>query len=180
IVAFFCVSVAETLVGHPVFEKFRFYAAITLAAGGIIGWFVGRVVASRRQLRNEERRFVLFDLRYWGSMLVVLGVITVFIRPLRSKDADKPLAVVPPPRKPQPVLVVAKTPEPPPPAPPKPVVFPALKIQGLIFRTSTPYAIINGQSYTVGDHLGDVVVRAIDRTSVMIEREGEMKVLTLN
>jgi hypothetical protein len=181
IVAFFCVSVSETLVGHPIFEMFRPYAAIVLGVAGIGGWFLGRALGARRRVQNEEQRFVLFDLRYWGPMFVILGIITVFIRPLRTQESSKPLvaAPLPPPKKAEPAVVVANVPVPPV-VPPKPVTFPPLKIQGVIFGSSTPYAIINGQSYTVGDHLGDVVVRAIDRSSVMIELGGEMKVLTLN
>ena len=59
-------------------------------------------------------------------------------------------------------------------------VFPPLKMQGVIYRHTKPFVILNGQSYTIGDRLGGVVVRAIDRTSVKLELAGETKVLTLN
>jgi hypothetical protein len=180
IIAAFCVSVSETLVGNPLFESLRPYAAGALAITGIIAWFVGRSLGERRRARGEEARFVLFDLRYWGPMFVILGVITLFIWEIRTRDTGKPVATAPPKKKVEQVAVVKK-PEPPSPPPVvKPVVFPAMKIQGVIFRSSAPYAIINGQSYTIGDHLGDVVVKAIDRSGVMLELGGELKVLTLN
>ena len=181
IIAAFCISVSETLVGHPVFEASRFYAAGAFVAAGVVSWFVGRTLADRRKNRDEEARFVLFDFRYWGPMFVVLGVITIFIRPIRTQEASKPVAVAAPPKTPAPAVVATK-PEakPEPPIPSKPVVFPAMKIQGVIYRAAAPFAIINGQSYTIGDHVGNVVVKAIDRTSVLVELDGEMKVLTLN
>jgi type II secretory pathway component PulC len=81
------------------------------------------------------------------------------------------------PRKQEPPPV--KKPEPPPivKAPP---AFPKMKMQGVIFREAQPFVILNGESYTVGDHVGEVVVRAIDRTSVLLELEGQVKVLTIN
>ncbi len=178
IIAAFCVSVSETLVGHPLFEAYRLHSAGALVAAGIAGWFAGRALANRKRSREEEARFVLFDLRYWGPMFVILGVITIFIFPLRTRETAKPLALAPPAKKAEPVVVAVKKLDPP--APPKAVVFPVLKIQGVIFRTTAPYVIINGQSYTVGDHVGEVVVKAIDRTSVMVELGGEFKVLTMN
>lgn len=180
IVAAFCISVSETLVGHPAFEASRPYAAGALVVAGVISWFVGRTLATRRQQRQEESKFVLFDFRYWGPMFVALGVITLFIRPLRTQEI-KPVVASAPAKKPAPVAPapVVKPPEPAPVAA-KPVVFPPMKVQGVIFRQTAPYAIINGQSYTVGDHLGDVVVREIQRSSVMVELGGEVKVLPFN
>ena len=55
-----------------------------------------------------------------------------------------------------------------------------MKIQGVIVREDSSFAIINGKSYSVGDHVGEVVVRAIDRESVEVELNGEIKLLTIN
>lgn len=178
IIAAFCIGVSETLVGNPVFEASRPYAAGALAVLGIIAWFLGRKLADRRAARPDETRFVLFDFRYWGPMFVILGVITLFIREIRMREVPKALAAAPPKKKVEQVVVKAE-PEPTN-APPKRVVFPAMKVQGVFYRSSTPSAIINGQSYNVGDHLGEVVVKAIDRTSVLVELGGEVRVLTLN
>jgi hypothetical protein len=183
IVAVFCISVAETLVGTPGFEHHREYIAATLAAAGIGAWFIGRYLGRKHRVPETENaetvsanRFVLIDLRYWGPMLLVLGVITLFIRPLRQ---TKEVASAAPAPVPKPVLVV-EAPKPETPAPKGPVLFPTLKMQGVFFRETRPFAIINGHSYAVGDHVGDVIVKAIDRTSVMLELAGELKLLTLN
>jgi hypothetical protein len=180
IVAVFCITVAELLVGKPMFEAYRPHLAIALGVAGAICWFIGRAIASRDTgEENAPRRFVLVDMRYWGPILVALGIITVFIRPLRFSETPKPSAVSKPaPKKP---AEVVKQPEPTnAPVAKRPPVFPELKMQGVIYRATQPFVILNGQSYTIGDRLGDVHVRSIDRSSVMLELEGEMKVLTLN
>jgi hypothetical protein len=180
ILAMFCITVAETLVGKPMFENYRAHAAIALGVAGAICWFIGRAIAARdSQNEDAPRRFVLTDLRYWGPMLLALGITTVFIRPLRFDGQEKPTVVAkpapkklaePPPKTPEPTIAVVKT----------PLAFPPLKMQGVIYRETKPWVILNGQSYTVGDRLGPVLVRAIDRSSVMLELDGEMKVLTIN
>ena len=184
IVAVFCISVAETLVGKPLFEQNRHYVAAVLVAAGVAAWFVGRHLGDRRRatanvLSDEEtssRSFVLLDLRYWGPMLLALGVITLFIRPLRAaptvaaapRREPPKVAVVAPPRAPEPVKTNA------------PVRFPPLKMQGVIFREDHPFAIINGQSYTIGDHVGQVEIKSIDRSGVVLELSGQVKLLSLN
>lgn len=177
VLAVFSVTLAETLVGIPLFEAYRPHAAVGLGVVGAIAWFIGRTLASRR--RSDSKSFLLFDLRYWGPVLVAFGVITLFIRPLRHEKPAKPTPVAQP--KPRPAApVVAQKPVEPAPEPAKPAVFPPLKMQGVIFKESKPVAIINGQSYSVGDSLGgEVLVRAIQRDSVMLELAGEMKVLTV-
>jgi hypothetical protein len=181
IVAIFCISVAEALVGKSAFEQHREYVAGALAIAGVAAWFIGRHFDEKRRAAHRDsqpRRFVLFDLKYWGPMLLVLGVITLFIRPLRKANVE----VVQAPPKPAPKLVVKaeKPKEPEPPKPKAPVVFPALKMQGVFFRERRPFAIINGESYAVGDRLGDVTIKAIGRTTVTLELSGEQKLLTLN
>lgn len=186
IVAFFCVAVAETLVGKPVFEENRMYIAAVFTAAGVVAWFLGRYFGARKreaQKENEEddeitvtAQFVLFDLRYWGPMLMTLGVIALFIRPLRQEKIEVATPVRPPVKQ---AVVVVAAPLPEPVKPKAPVVFPVLKMQGVIFRETEPYAIINGQSYAVGDRLGEVTVKSIDRTGVVLELSGELKMLTL-
>jgi hypothetical protein len=185
IVAFFCIVVAETIVGKSVFEQNRMYIAGVFVAAGVAAWFIGRHLGKKKPKQDDEEglaaRFLLFDLRYWGPMLVTLGVITLFIRPLRQQEVEVAHAPTPPPVKKVVAAVV------PPPAPPKPeplkpkdpVSFPELKMQGLFLNEKIPYAIINGQSYAVGDHLGEITIKAIDRTGVMLELSGELKMLTL-
>jgi type II secretory pathway component PulC len=192
IVAAFCVTMAETLVGKPIFENNRFYIAAALASAGvvasIVGIHLGRKRKAEAQQENTEnntdeesdesssKQFLLSDLRYWGPMLLALGIITVFIRPFRTTKEEPKYAEAP---KPKPPAVVVTNP-PPAPEPKGPVVFPDLKMQGVFFREDRPFAIINGQSYAVGDHVGSVRIKAIDRAKVVVELSGEYRLLTLN
>jgi hypothetical protein len=185
IVAFFCITGAETLVGKPMFELNRALIAGAFAIVGVVAWFVGRYLGSRKSGAESEteetaaaKRFILFDLRYWGPMFVVLGIITLFIRPLKQETTEVVAQAPPAPVKTA-AVVVAVEPKVAP-KPQAPVEFPVLKMQGVIYRSERPFAIINGRSYAVGDHVGEVLVKAIDRTSVLLELSGELKMLTLN
>jgi hypothetical protein len=181
IVAVFCVSVAELLVGHPIFERSRGYIAAVFAVSGIVAWFLGRFLA-RRRLANESEEdtkvFVLFDLRYWGPMFVALGVITLFIDTIKLREKNTIVAAAPappaPPKKVEPIVVAE-----PPPVPKLPIDFPVLKVQGIIFREDHPAVILNGRSYEEGDLVGDVMVKEITRETVRLEKSGEEKLFFL-
>jgi hypothetical protein len=187
LIALFCFAVAGLLAGKPAFEVCRPYLAGGLTAAGVAAWFFGRFSSKRRQvepraLDDDSGEFSLRDLRYWGPMLVILGVITLFIWPLQKPTENiRPLAAVAPKKI---VAAVAPTPAPKrqPVSPSIPVKFPALKIQGIIMEDDSAFAIINGRSYAVGDHVagGDVVVKAIERHSVAVELKGQIRELTLN
>src|SRR5687767_13340931 len=100
IVAFFCIAVAETFVGKPVFEDNRLYIAGAFAGAGVAAWFVGRYLGAKKQAKLDEEgeeqevstKFVLFDLRYWGPMCLALGIIVLFIRPLKAQKQESALA----------------------------------------------------------------------------------------
>jgi hypothetical protein len=184
LIALFSFAVAGLLAGKPAFEACRPYIAAAMAVIGVVAWFFGRVTSRREMLsrnaEDDEDTFSLRDLRYWGPMLVILGVITLFIWPLGTPPADQ-TAVAPAPSKV--VRLVAPQPK----AAPRPVLaekpvvkFPAMRIQGVIVRDDNSFAIINGKSYSVGDHVGDAVVRSIERESVEVELNGEVKLLTIN
>ena len=175
IIAVFCISVAELIVGHPLFESQRLHIAGALAAVGLVLALFGWVFRARRADKDDDRRpFILFDVRFWGPMLIVFGIITVFIRPL--KEMKKEMAFVPPAR--------PKTVE----APQAPqieperisIVFPKVRIQGIFVNATRASAILNGESYSVGDHVENATVKAIDRNGVVLEQGGETKLLTLN
>jgi hypothetical protein len=183
ILAFFCISVAETLVGKPIFENNRAYLALVLGAAGVAAWFLGRHLARGRQNSNAEgeeadsKQFVLLDLRYWGPMFLALGMITLFIRPLRSKKNEE--VHLPPPPPPKPVAIV-EVPAQPQPRTNAPVIFPRLKMQAVFLEESQPSTIIDGQSYGVGDHVGKATIKAISRAGVTLELDGEVRLLTFN
>jgi hypothetical protein len=178
IVAVFCVSVAELLVGHPIFEHSRGYIAISFAVSGIIAWFIGGFLARRRLANKPEEEakvFVLFDLRYWGPMFVALGVITLFIDTIKLRETNTSVASAPPQlKKAEPVVVVE-----PAPTPKSPVDFPVLKVQGIIFRENHSTVILNGRSYEKGDLVGDLTVKEITRETVKFEKSGAEKLFFL-
>jgi len=59
----------------------------------------------------------------------------------------------------------------------RPVVFPTLRLQGLIYRQPNPSALINGRTFFMGDYVGDAKVILIDTERVVLEQEGYYKVL---
>lgn len=168
------VAVAEMSIDNAWLRANRQYVAAAFAVVGVLIWWVGHRVAKAREDnlgQNGQKPFLLFDLRYWGPLLLAVGVITFFIHPLRILRSRLPEAIAKPIE-----TLLKKTPEP----IKKAIVFPALRLQGVIIRQDRAFAIIDGNSYVVGDHLGEVIIKAIDRTSVMLEMEGEVKLLTLN
>jgi hypothetical protein len=177
IIAVFCVSLAETVVGHPIFENHRLHIAVALALPGAVLAVLAWIVSVRRKAMDfdDTKTFILFDLRFWGPMLIVFGAITVFIRPLKEMKAE--IASIPVNAAPKPVLVetqaVSATAK-------RPVIFPKVRIQGIFFQASRAAAILNGESYAVGDWVGKARVKAIDRNGVLLEIAGETKLLTLN
>ena len=62
--------------------------------------------------------------------------------------------------------------------PPKPPA-PALKLQGIFYRPANPSAVVNNKTVFLGDFVGSSRVKAIDRQSVTLERDGVTQVLTL-
>ena len=180
IVAVFCVSVAELLVGHPVFERSRGYIAAIFAVSGIAAWFLGRFLGRRRlanKPEDEAKVFVLFDLRYWGPMFLALGIITLFIDTIKLRETNTAVAVTPPPppKKVEPVVAVVE----PAPTPKLPVDFPPVKVQGIIFRENNSSVILNGRSYEQGDVVDDMTVKEITRETVRLEKSGEEKLFFL-
>jgi hypothetical protein len=58
-------------------------------------------------------------------------------------------------------------------------VFPALKLQSIIFRLRNPSAVINGEMLGVGDTIKGARVVRIDRHTVSLEWKGGTNVLAL-
>ncbi len=53
------------------------------------------------------------------------------------------------------------------------------RLQGIFYRASGPSAVIDAETVFVGDSVAGGRVKAIDRTSVTLERNGQIQVLTL-
>jgi cytoskeletal protein RodZ len=69
------------------------------------------------------------------------------------------------------------------PAPPAPTSTPIgwddLRLQGIFYRLNKPSAVLNGLTVFVGDQIGEARVRKIERMSVTVELQGQIKVLQL-
>jgi len=64
--------------------------------------------------------------------------------------------------------------------PPAALVEQLPKLQGVIFNTANPLAIVNGHTVGVGDRVGDFQVKQILKSSVLIQRpDGSQKTLTI-
>jgi membrane protease YdiL (CAAX protease family) len=183
IIAVFSLSVASLLAGKPLFEAARPYAAGALVAAGVAAWFTGRVLAKQRKQAaesTEDSEFSIFDLRYWGPMFVLLGVITLFVWPLGQPIENASVVAAPSPKK-KPIVPVVL----PPPLKPALVAtntvppFPPMKLQGVMIRDGSSFAILNGEAYTVGDRIGAVLVKRIDRDAALVEMNGKSKLLKL-
>lgn len=57
--------------------------------------------------------------------------------------------------------------------------FPEVKLQGIVYRATNPSALIDGQSVTVGDAVGEVKVLEIQTNSVKLEYQGLVRTLEL-
>ena len=58
--------------------------------------------------------------------------------------------------------------------------FENMKLQGIIFSSSNPSAIINGKTVQAHDHIGDVLIVEIKNSSVTLEYKKKFKTLVLN
>ena len=67
------------------------------------------------------------------------------------------------------------------PAADAPIPEPTLVLQGLLYRPGSPMAIINGQSVTIGSHVGDARVVAVDQHSAtVVTATGRTNVLEMS
>jgi hypothetical protein len=124
----------------------------------------------------------MFGLMYWGTILTVFGIITIFIVPQYSLNRVVARSVVqpalpatnpPPPAvisNPPPILTntVAKTPE-----------FPNVTIQGVIYRPPNTCVIIRGKPFFVGDFIEEAKIVEIERDSVTLQLNAQRKVLDI-
>ena len=165
--------------------------------------------SSAEEEAGSVQPFLLMDLSFWGLMVFVFSIIMMFIapsvRPLqalgvtaRTNPTNSPapsitstnkVALIVPAPEALPVRAATPAPAVANGAPPinmpvlanKPgVVFPALKLQGLICRSPNPSAMINGRTYFVGDYLGEAKVVSIEEQRVVLELGGESKTLMLS
>jgi hypothetical protein len=190
IVAIFSIVMMEVLQGMGFYQVHRWAICAGLLAMGAFLWLVGRFVNARiRESRRDEEGgptgpFLLVNLQYWGLMLTIFAIIVIFIVPYAKveKVEARPQPAPPKPAMAKKVVppavtnVIKVTNEPP---KPRPVVFPPLKLQGLVSRGKDSSALINGRTYFVRDYVAGVQVISISETSVVVELSGQQRELQL-
>jgi len=97
-----------------------------------------------------------------------------------TKAADKPRLLAAQPVKPVTIPAPIPAPAAPPPTPtPAPATSPAPppepKLQGIVYATRRPWAIVDGQTVHVGDRLGEYRVKEISPQSVTLEKAGGLQ-----
>ena len=174
IIAIFCFVATEVFKAHPELYPHKKIIAGSLAGAGTLLWLIGKVHGSSAESGDTTRKGGgVFTLRFSGSVLAACGAVVSNIVLVLQLIAS-----------PQAVLRVAAAQH-----------LPhfvrktegsesertkgQLKVQGIFYRARDPSAIINGQTVTVGDHIGTAKVVAIERQSVTVEIAQERKVLSL-
>jgi len=184
------------------------YICIGVAGLGLVLWLVGQFIQRpRRQdefittspgVEPEEQEdprghwlseFTSF--RHLGFVLVASAAAVFCLAPKQGADlsgvtvvAARP-ATPPSPSKtppPQAKSRPAKTNSPPATAEsavPAPVVFPKLKLAGIIMNGSASTAVINGRTVQVGDYVEAVKVVVIESKTVTVEFSGERMTIEL-
>ena len=186
IVATFSIIMTEVLQEKAFYEKHRWVICAVLIAMGVFLLVVGRFV--NRQIRASHRDedgqpgpgpFVLVNMEYWGLMLTIFGILVVFIVPFRKVEARAATPLAPKTIEKTNALPKVVTNAPAPPEPVKPVTFPKLKLQGIVFREPRPSALINGRTYFIGDEVEGARVFSVGPTNAVVEFQGQYKTLVL-
>jgi hypothetical protein len=194
--AIFCIAVMELFQDKTYYQLLKWYAAAILGVVGLAtaftGWrlwvrgrrLVGAPVQTSSEYADGESGPLPPELRlashlaFWGPILVIYGAIIFFI-PYKDKTAQPVAARVATPEKP-----AEKPVEPPSPIKevvvPKPLTFPDLKIQGMVFRPPNSAIIINGKSFFVGDAIENAEIVAIDSNTVTLELNGQRKIVMID
>ena len=181
LVALFCAAVAERLVGQPVFDTNRPVFAAGLGAVGLLFIVVGVVAAKRRQSNGlptpgKLKRFI--EPRFWGFVVIMIGMLTfnfeawgLDLRWLDLRARMEGRVQIVQAREPGETNQISKH------APHKAGPVPAIKIQGIIFKSEHPVVMIDGESYRVGESVDDAVIQAITRESIVVQIGGEARTI---
>jgi hypothetical protein len=147
-------------------------SCLVVAAAGVVLWIVsGAVLARRGDGRLLEGAVAEHPLSWfkrpdqWGLVLALSAMLVYSYQLYRNKPRHLPPT--------SPPVVRAS------PLPRTPVVFPPLKLEGIVYSRAHSSVLINGEVLCVGDGIGRVRVTAIAAGSVTLELDGETKVLLM-
>ena len=188
--SFFSILMTEALQTTAYYEHFKWHLCIGLFVVGVLLFIIGYFVNARWKAAHLARRresedpnelpddpFLLFNLAYWGVLLIVFSVITVFIIP-RPKIIVAATVAAPPPVKtnrPAPAVVPVVVTN----APPAPRAFPKLVLQGVTYAKQNSTVLINGRTLRVGDRIMEASVVEIGLMGATLEFDGQFKAFTL-
>jgi hypothetical protein len=127
-----------------------------------------------------------------AAVVLLLAAAGVFLGPSLfghkappAMTTETPVTSAPPPAKAPPARVIPPAPatnsnpsNPTVPPPPASAAKQWPKVQGIIFNAARPLAIVNGQTVSAGDRVGDVQVKQILKDSVIFQQpDGSQKTL---
>lgn len=196
LVAMFCIGAAELLQPTWFYQEYKWTVCAGFLVAGALVFALGRWINRRSrarylnaqaQLPPEERDgepqwepFLLFNVAYWGLMILVFGCIVVFIVPSYNKREKAKVSA----------RAVKEKPRAPAKAPPPPAVkvaapvrtiqrveLPPFQLQGVILRERDRSALINGRTYFVGDRVEDGKLIEIQTNAAVLEWRGLKVVL---
>jgi len=156
-------------------------ACVAVGLVGLLLWIKGQMDLTRstgdaRRSQDNPLTF-LQSLRYWGFILATSAILVYFITPRPKVEAPPPTPIA------KPVEPLPETNAPP--LPPETnatpaVVFPPLKLSGLVYNGDNSTAVINGRTLKVGGYIGEVKLVAIQQRTATVELSGERKALSLD
>ena len=192
----FCIVCSEMLQRDGYYDLHRRPIAGVLGGCGLVSFLIGRALNSKRAKEQQalqayarehqdedadgeiEEPFVLFNLYYWGPLLLAFAMVVLFIPAktgavavaARVPDKPKPKPAAPPVQKTNiAILEVKHTNQ---------VIFPTVKLQGITQRGDHSSALINGKTYFLNDMIGEAKVISIFENSVVLQQEGQLLSVT--
>ena len=156
------IGLAELLIHCP---PLRMHAELLCGGAGGIGfvmWLGGRL-SSKADRGDGNSLAYLTGPRYWG-LLLALSALLAYSHSAYRRLQNKPI-----------VPVVAERPVP----AARKVVFPPLKLEGVVFQGAKSSALVNGKVVFVGDDVDLVEVVSIQPDHVVMVLEGQTNTIFL-
>lgn len=141
-------------------QKHGAIICIAFVVTGVIAWIIGWYNRHENIGSGATHPLsILGQSRFWGLILILSSALNYFALAYRQ---PAPFS--------SPIIAKAK----------QPLAFPTMKLNGLVFREHNSSAIINSQTYHIGDLIGHARITAIDRESVTVELAGTKQVVSLS
>lgn len=179
LICMFCITVTAFINDNSYFQENRRHIAACLAVVGFLSLVFGQLLAiidriqrHSRGVRGQREIFPLFNLKFWGVVLLILAALTPIICPVsemvemarNSKHFGQAAEWV------QATLQRDSSPE---------ATEPEFRLQGIVITPGSGQSstIINGQSLHVGDEIAGARIVAIRRYGVELQVGDQVKLL---